>query len=85
MISPPGNSLDPEQGGVVADAGSDLPGGVRALLDRVREELDYNTAKGESGYRLGLHDGLRFAEEALADLLRRHGEDAAARPRPQDA
>jgi hypothetical protein len=32
-----------------------------------------------------MHDGLRFAEDAVADLLRRHGHDADSRPSPLDA
>jgi hypothetical protein len=31
-----------------------------------------------------MHDGLRFAEDAVADLLRRHGHDAETRVRAVD-
>ena len=31
------------------------------------------TPRATAPYRLGMHDGLRFAEDAIADLLRRHG------------
>jgi hypothetical protein len=32
-----------------------------------------------------MHDGLRFAEDAVADLLRRHGRAAETADRPIDA
>jgi hypothetical protein len=32
-----------------------------------------------------MHDGLRFAEDALADLLRRHGYEAETSDRAVDA
>ncbi len=83
--TPPGNSLEREQRAEVAARGGDLSEGLDALLARVREELDYNDAKGESPYRLGMHDGLRFAEDALVALLRRHGRDTSERPLPTDA
>jgi hypothetical protein len=85
MSRPPGNSLDVDQTRRVADAGSDLVDGLSHLLDRLREELDYNDAKGESAFRLGVHDGLRFAEDAIVDLLRRHGHDFVSRPTDRDA
>jgi len=50
-----------------------------------REEISFNDAKGTAPYRLGMHDGLRFAEDALADLLRRHGRAAETADRPIDA
>lgn len=40
---------------------------------------------GSSAYRLGMHDGLRFAGDAVVDLLRRHGFEAGERPRAADA
>jgi hypothetical protein len=82
---PPGNSLERDQGGRVVDPGADLAGGLLGLLDRIRQELAYNDAKGGAPYRLGMHDGLRFAEDALVDLLRRHGHDAIVRSTPLDA
>lgn len=85
MSEPPGNSLEAIQGGRVADPGDDLVGGVRALLARIAEEIDFNDAKGSAPYRLGVHDGLRFAEDAVADLLRRHGHAAATVDRAGDA
>jgi hypothetical protein len=32
-----------------------------------------------------MHDGLRFAEDAIADVLRRHGHEAEAHERATDA
>ncbi len=85
MIEPPGNSLELDQRERVAEPGVDLATGLGALLARIAEELDFNDAKGTAPYRLGMHDGLRFAEDAVADLLRRHGHEAAAAERPIDA
>jgi hypothetical protein len=85
VTEPPGNSLAAAQGQRVADPGDDLAAGVHALLARIGEELDFNDAKGIAPYRLGMHDGLRFAEDALVDLLRRHGHEAEAAERPVDA
>ena len=85
MTDPPGNSLEASQGGRVVEPGNDLAAGLRALLERIGAEIDFNDAKGATGYRLGVHDGLRFAEDAVADLLRRHGHDASTRDRDVDA
>ena len=85
MTRPPGNSLEPTPDSTVAGPGSDLAEGLRALLERIGEEIDFNTAKGASAYRLGMHDALRFAEDAIIAVLRRHGYEAAERPRPADA
>jgi len=82
MTRPPGNSLDQDQGRRVSDAGPTIVAGLAALLDRIRVEIDYNDAKGDAPFRLGVHDGLRFAEDAIVDLLQRHGFDY--RPRPTD-
>ena len=68
----------------VAEPGDDLADGLRALLVRIAEEIDFNDAKGNAPYRLGMHDGLRFAEDAIATLLARHGFDGEARPRAID-
>lgn len=84
MTQPPGNSLELDQGERVAEPGEDVVSGLRALLARIAEELDFNDAKGTAPYRLGMHDGLRFAEEAVADLLRRHGHEAATAERAVD-
>ena len=85
MIEPPGNSLAAAQGERVADPGEDLPAGLRALLARITEEIEFNDAKGAGPYRLGVHDGLRFAEDGVADLMRRHGLAAETADRPVDA
>jgi hypothetical protein len=85
VTEPPGNSLEASQGERVVEPGDDLAAGLRALLERIEDEIDFNDAKGESAYRLGVHDGLRFTEDAVADLLRRHGHDAATRDRAGDA
>ncbi len=84
-MRPPGNSLDIDQGRRVADTGDTPIDGLIQLLERIRDELDYNDAKGDGSFRLGVHDGLRFAEEAIADLLRRHGHDVHVRQREADA
>ena len=85
MTRPPGNSLNATQEQRVVDPKEDLVAGLQALLERIAEELDFNEAKGDAPYRLGMHDGLRFAEDAIADLLRRHGHAAATRDRARDA
>lgn len=85
MTRPPGNSLQAEQGRRVAEPGDDVVEGLLGLLDRLRDEIDFNDAKGSAPYRLGVHDALRFAEDAITDLLRRHGRDIASRELPGDA
>ena len=85
MSRPPGNSLAADQRARVSEPGDTLEEGVRRLIHRVREELDYNDAKGQSAFRLGMHDGLRFAEDALVALLRRHGHHSESRSTPLDA
>ena len=84
MTRPPGNSLDAAQAQRVVEPGDDLVAGLRALLARIAEEIDFSDAKGKAPYRLGMHDGLRFAEDAIADLLTRHGHAAEARAREID-
>lgn len=85
MTVPPGNSLEIDQGARVASEGATLVEGLGSLLDRIRQEIDYNDAKGQSPFRLGVHDGLRFAEDAVVNLLRRHGHDFESRPTEFDA
>ena len=84
MSNPPGNSLQADQHRRVSAPGESPEAGILNLIERVREELDYNDAKGSSTYRLGMHDGLRFAEDALVNLLNRHGHKAEARRTPMD-
>jgi hypothetical protein len=60
------------------------------LVTRIREELAYNAAKGGGAYRQGMHDGLRFAEEALVSIAEQHGHqgdvpDSVQRLRQLDA
>lgn len=85
MIEPPGNSLAASQGNRVIESGDDLADGLQALLARITEEIEFNDAKGTAPYRLGMHDGLRFAEDAVADLLRRQGRAVETVERPVDA
>jgi hypothetical protein len=85
VTEPPGNSLAASQGQRVVEPGDDLAHGLQALLGRIAEEIDFNDAKGTAPYRLGMHDGLRFAEDAIADLLRRHGHQAETTDRRVDA
>ena len=81
---PPGNSLEADQRARVSAPGESLEEGIRHLISRVREELDYNDAKGQSAFRMGMHDGLRFAEDALVNLLNQHGHQGEPRPTPMD-
>jgi hypothetical protein len=69
----------------VVEPGDDLLAGLQALLARIGDEIDFSDAKGTAPYRLGVHDGLRFAEDAIADLLRRHGHGAVTADRSSDA
>jgi hypothetical protein len=85
VTRPPGNSLDADQRARVADTGRDLAEGLHALLARIGEEIDFNAAKGGGAYRLGMHDGLRFAEDAVADVLRSHGRGVELPQRSGDA
>jgi hypothetical protein len=52
---------------------SSLQHDLADLLARFRAELEYSDAKGAGPYREGMHDGLHFAADALADLLSKHG------------
>lgn len=85
MTKPPGNSLDAVQQGRVAEPGESLAEGLYALLERIASEIEFSDAKGTSPYRLGVHDGLRFAEEAVANLLRQHDHEAQTIDRALDA
>lgn len=85
MTHPPGNSLEADQRARVIEPGETLADGLGNLLTRIREELDYNAAKGRSPFRMGMHDGLRFAEDAVVDLLVRHGFECSPRPTPLDS
>lgn len=85
MTGPPGNSLDIDQKQSVADGGDTVEAGLESLLGRIREEIDYNDAKGSDAFRLGVHDGLRFAEDAIVHLLQRHGRGVESRATELDA
>lgn len=85
LTRPPGNSLESSQDGKVVEPGETIEDGLWALLSRLAEEIAFNEAKGTDPYRLGMHDGLRFAEDAVADILRRHGHDARTDDRAIDA
>jgi len=75
MTRPPGNSLDSDQDDRVIDLGVELPEGIRHLRRRIAEEIAYNDAKGRSGYRMGMHDGLHFVLEAVDALMSEHATD----------
>ena len=81
---PPGNSLEADQGHRVIPSGDTLADDLQNLLGRINAELDYNVAKGSTPFRQGMHDGLRFAQDAVADLLSRHGHQADVEPRDWD-
>ena len=81
---PPGNSLEADQGQRVIPSGDTLVDDLRSLLKRIDGEIDYNAAKGSTPFRQGMHDGLRFAQDAVADLLSRHGHSAEVEPRDWD-
>ena len=82
---PPGNSLEADQGHRVIPSGATLVDDMRSLLERIDGELDYNAAKGSTPFRQGMHDGLRFAQDAVVDLLQSHGHAAEIEGRPWDA
>ena len=81
---PPGNSLD-ETNDSVAEPGRELSEGLKNLLERIEAEISYSDSKGQSAFRAGVHDGLRFAEDAIVKLMKHHGFDVASRPTPFDA
>jgi hypothetical protein len=69
---PPRDSAAESQGSMAAEPQTDLAATVADFLARVREELAYNAAKGDGPYRQGMHDGLRFSEDALVAILDNH-------------
>lgn len=85
MKEPPGNSLRADQQSRVINPGSELVEGLISLLDRTRSEIEYNESKGTSTYRLGMHDGLRYAEDAIVALLEAYGHEPGSIKRRQDA
>jgi hypothetical protein len=62
---------------MAARARADLAATVADLVARIREELAYNAAKGDGPYRQGMHDGLRFSEDALVAILDKHMVETA--------
>lgn len=80
---PPRDSALAEQGPMAARLRPDLPATIADLVDRIREELRYNAAKGTGPYRQGMHDGLRFAEDALAAILEQAGNAAPVPESPR--
>jgi hypothetical protein len=85
MTAPPGNSLEADQRERVIDPGEEPLDGLTSLLERTRTEIDYNAAKGDGLYRLGMHDGLRYAEDALVAILQRFGRNPEIIERDRDA
>lgn len=85
MTVPPGNSLESDQQWRVIDPADDPLDGLESLLERTRVEIEYNTAKGDGAYRLGMHDGLRYAEDAIVALLERFGRSPETMERDRDA
>lgn len=83
--TPPGNSLETDQQRRVFDPGADPLDGLQALLERTRTEIEYNAAKGDGLYRLGMHDGLRYAEDAIIALLETFGRSQEKLERDRDA
>lgn len=74
--SPPRDSALLEQGPMAVQPVDDLAAMIGDLVLRIREEQAYNAAKGSSPYRQGIHDGLRFAEDALVAILHQCGHGA---------
>jgi hypothetical protein len=70
---PPRDSAEAEQGDLAVRAGADLLDTIEDLVTRTQEELAYNAAKGGGAYRQGMHDGLRFALDALVGIAEKYG------------
>ena len=85
MSTPPGNSLEADQQSRVIDPGSGPLDALEALLSRTRQEIDYNASKGDGLYRIGMHDGLRYAEDAIVALLDHFGRTQDHIGRDRDA
>ena len=84
VVEPPRDSASPEQSDMAARAHDDLSATIVDLLARVREELVYNAAKGQGSYRQGMHDGLRFAEDALVSILQPYTGESDLAPGPDE-
>ncbi len=70
---PPRDSAMLEQGVMAAHPQAELIDTIADLVARIREELAYSSAKGDGAYRQGMHDGLRFGEDALVAILEQQG------------
>jgi hypothetical protein len=75
MQGPPRDSASGIQAAMAARLRADLAATLVDFLARIREELAYNSVKGGGAYRQGMHDGLKFAEDSLADILREYASD----------
>ena len=54
----------------LADApASKLEAGLTHLARRLQQEMEFNAEKDEAAYRDGVHDGLRFARDAILRIL----------------
>jgi hypothetical protein len=58
---------------MAAQPKADLAATLVDLLLRIREEMDYNQAKGDGPYRQGMQDGMRFVQDALVAILQEYG------------
>jgi hypothetical protein len=81
---PPRDSASEKQGAMAARARADLATTVADLVARIREELAYNAAKGDGPYRQGMHDGLRFSEDALVAILADHAVELGSSEAPAE-
>lgn len=75
MQGPPRDSASGSQGTMAVQPSAELAATLVDLVARIREELTYNSAKGGGAYRQGMHDGLKFAEDSLTDILREYAND----------
>jgi hypothetical protein len=78
MQKPPRDAASMSQATMAARRHDELAATLVDLLGRIEEELAYNAAKGSGPYRQGMHDGLRFAQDALAAVLAEHGVDSGS-------
>jgi hypothetical protein len=50
-------------------ASDEVSGNLAHLARRLQREMEFNASKDASGYRDGVHDGLRFARDAVLRIL----------------
>lgn len=72
---PPGDALEREQVGRITAPGGALRDALESLVARTQEEYAYSVAKGDGPYHAGMRDGLRYALDALQDLLHSHPDE----------